>query len=254
MIAALAALLAAAAVSPPPADVPFDYQIGGPYPPAADAGIVERDRLEPSAGRYDVCYVNAFQTQPEEAASWRKRHPELLVRRKGRFVQDPDWPGELLLDTGTAAKRRALARIVGRRIDGCGAAGYEAVEPDNLDSWTRSRKRLSKADNAAFAALLVRRSHRRGLAVAQKNAAELLGRARAIGFDFAVVEECQPYDECDDFTAVYGDRVYELEYDDNGGLAGFQAACAARGDRISITYRDRDVVPAGEDGFVALYC
>jgi hypothetical protein len=254
VLATLAALLAAAAVTPPPANVGFDYQLGGPYPPAADAGVVVRDRLEPPAGRYDVCYVNAFQTQPGSARTWRKRHPELLLRRQGRLVEDPDWPGEYLLDTGTAAKRRALARVVGRQVDSCARAGYEAVEPDNLDSWTRSRKRLSGADNAAFATLLVARAHRRGLAIAQKNAAELLRRARAIGFDFAVVEECQPYDECDDFMAVYGDRVFELEYPDNGGVAGFEAACAARGDRISITLRDRDVVPRGEPAYLSRSC
>jgi hypothetical protein len=40
----------------------------------------------------------------------------------------------------------------------------------------------------AYARRLVRRGHRAGLAVAQKNTVELDGRKA--GFDFAVAEEC----------------------------------------------------------------
>ena len=253
--AVLASPAEGAAVVLPPADAAFDYQLGGPYPPDPQVGIVDRDRSErPVPGRYNVCYVNAFQTQPGETAWWRRHHPGLLLRtRSGRLVVDRAW-GEVLLDTSTGRKRAAIARIVGRWIDGCRARGFQAVEPDNLDSWSRSGGRLTLAENAALARRLVRRAHAAGLAIAQKNDTAMLPRARRTGFDFAVVEECQVYAECSAYERVYGTRVYEIEYADAGGRAGFDRACAARGSRISITYRDRDLVPRGRPGYVAAYC
>ena len=143
----------------PPVNGRFDYQIGGAYTPATSVRTVIRDRGEkPVRGRYTICYVNAFQTQPGEAAYWKREHPTLLLRKGGKLVSDPDWPGEYLLHTSTAARRQAGAAVEGRWIDGCAAAGFDAVEPDNLDSWTRSKGRLSKADNVALAQLLAVRA------------------------------------------------------------------------------------------------
>jgi hypothetical protein len=101
---------ASADVTPPPANGPFDYQLGGAYPPPAGTRIVTRDRTDsPQPGVYSICYVNAFQTQPGELRWWRARHRSLLLRRHGREVHDPGWPGEVLLDTSTARNRAGLA-------------------------------------------------------------------------------------------------------------------------------------------------
>jgi hypothetical protein len=242
------------AVTPPPPGGAFSYQIGGAFPPAPGVTIVDRDRRDaPARGAYGVCYVNAFQVQPDERAWWRARHPTLLLTRHGRPVVDRNW-NEQLLDTSTAAKRRALARVVGGWMAGCVRAGYRAVEPDNLDSWTRSHGALTVRDDLALARLLIARAHALGLAIAQKNAAEVAPAGRRLGFDFAIAEECQAYDECDAYTRVYGREVIEIEYRDNGGASGFAAACAARGAEISLVYRDRDVTPAGRPGFVEHRC
>ena len=56
----------AATVQPLPVGTRADYQLGGPRSVPDDVGIVVRDRRAPAAGRYDVCYVNGFQTQPGE--------------------------------------------------------------------------------------------------------------------------------------------------------------------------------------------
>nr|WP_246851393.1 endo alpha-1,4 polygalactosaminidase [Patulibacter sp. SYSU D01012] len=247
---------AGAAVTPPPAGAPFDYQLGGAYPPDPGVTVVVRDRtVAPAPGAYGVCYLNAFQTQPGALDWWRRRHGSLLLRRHGRLVADPDWPDEVLLDASTAPRRRAIARIVGRWLDGCARAGYRGAELDNLDSWTRSRGRLRRADAVALARLLVARGHRAGLAVAQKNAAELAAGARArIGFDFAVVEECERYRECDAYAREYGDRLLEVEYGDAGGLPVLRRACAARGGRVSIVLRDRDLVARGRPGHLRRTC
>jgi hypothetical protein len=239
-------------ILPPPHAV-FDYQIGGAYPPAAEVRIVDRDRLDPPVpGRYNVCYVNAFQTQDNEVAWWKAHHRRLLLRRDGRFVHDPGWPGEILLNTSTPDRRRAIVRILGRWMDGCAQAGFAAVEPDNLDSWTRSHRLLTRRDNVALARRLAARAHTAGLAIAQKNTAGLHGKS--IGFDFAIAEECQVYRECGTYTREFGRRVYEIEYPDNGGRANFRLACRRRGGRISVIYRDRDVVPKGHAGYVYRTC
>lgn len=246
----------AAAVTPPPVGARFDYQLGGAYPPAKGVRVVARDRTAPAApGVYSVCYVNAFQTQPEESGWWTSRHPGLLLRDgRGRLVEDEGWPGEHLLDTRTAAQRSALAAVVGRWVDECAAKGYRAVELDNLDSWLRSGGRLTPGGNLAYAELLVERAHAKGLAVAQKNAPELTAKqVRTAGFDFAVAEECQVYDECDAYTALHGRHVVEVEYTDNG-RAAFREACTARGRTISVVLRDRDVVPRGQRGYVSRNC
>jgi Glycoside-hydrolase family GH114 len=238
----------------PPVHALFSYQIGGAFSPQPGIGIVDRDRHDAAvAGLYNVCYVNAFQSQADEHRWWLTRHRDLLLFRRGHPVIDGAW-NEQLLDTSTAHKRAALARILGGWMAGCARAGFKAVEPDNLDSWSRSQGALTVHDNLALAASLVRRAHVLGLAIAQKNAAEISATGRRIGFDFAIAEECQAYAECGSYTRVYGRHVIEIEYPDNGGRAGFAAACRARGSRISIVYRDRNVTAAGQRGFIEQHC
>jgi hypothetical protein len=242
------------AVVPPPVHGVFSYQIGGAFTPAPKVDVVSRDRRAPAAGGlYNICYINAFQTQPAETRWWRRHHRRLLLYRGGRPVIDRTW-NEQLLDTSTPAKRRALLRILGGWIDGCARAGYRAIEPDNLDSWDRSKGAITTADNMAFSRMLIARAHARGLAIAQKNAGDYAQVGRRLGFDFAVAEECQHYEECDNYMRAYGRNVIEIEYPALGGLQGAKAACRAHGDQISIVYRDRGVSPAGQDDFLEKTC
>ncbi|MEU2725743.1 endo alpha-1,4 polygalactosaminidase [Streptomyces smyrnaeus] len=237
--------------APPPVHAGFDYQIGGAYPPPDGVRVVSRDRAhKPAAGRYSICYVNGFQAQPDALDWWQRHHPDLVLHGAGgKPVMDTDW-NEALLDTSTAARRKALARIVGGWIEGCADKGFQAVELDNLDSYERSEKRLTRADNVKFAALLTRRAHRSGMAAGQKNAQELLDQRAAMGFDFAVTEECGQYQECGSYAKAYDDRVLDVEYT----AKGLAAACRTWGERLSIVRRDLDVRPEGEDGHLYERC
>lgn len=228
----------------PPRHAGFDYQIGGAYSPPAGVRVVTRDRADsPAPGLYNVCYVNAFQAQPQERADW---PGDLLLRdRAGRVVIDEDWD-EPLLDIGTPAKRERVARRVNRWIDGCAEKGYDAVEPDNYDSYTRSRHLLTPADATAFMRLLTRHAHARHLAVGQKNTPELAGRRERAGLDFAVAEECGQYDECEVYARAYDDRVLDIEYTDSG----LRKASAHWGSRLSIVRRDLDVSTPDDEGYV----
>ncbi len=229
---------AGADVRPLPLDTDVDYQLGGSSPPAPNVGIVVRDRTaRPVSGLYNVCYVNGFQTQPNQRAFWKKRG-RLLLRHQGRLVVDEAW-GEWLLDIRTPTKRRALARIMKAWIRGCARKGFDAVEFDNLDSFSRSQRLIKRRHALAFARKLVRQSHRLGLATGQKNTAGLNGTK--LGFDFAVAEQCAAYDECGRYVDSFGRQVLAIEYTKRH----FKRACAQFGEQLAIVYRDLDLSPKG---------
>jgi hypothetical protein len=94
------------------------------------------------------------------------------------------------------------------------------------------------------------------LAIAQKNGVDLNSTVKTtVGFDFAIAEECQAFEECDVYTAIYGDELLEIEYtDEDNADEVFNTACEARGSNISIILRDRFVVPKGDDDYSYSEC
>lgn len=239
-------------VVPPPSGAQPDYQLGGAYPPAQGVGVVGRDRsADPAEGVYSVCYVNGFQTQPGEIELW---DSDLLLQGDDGPVFDPDWPDEALLDTSTSDRRKRIAATVEPWIVGCADAGFDAVEFDNLDSYSRSDGALSLDDNLELAALLVGVAHREGLAAGQKNAAEDAARLHEeAAFDFAVTEECAAYEECPAYTEVYGDHVIDIEYSDELPRS-FAEMCADEDSPASMVLRDRDLVTPDDDAYVFETC
>ncbi len=230
----------------PPANGSLDYQLGGAYDPPAGVVVVSRDRnATPAAGIYNICYVNGFQTQPDERDFWLNDHPDLVLRDEGgNPVIDPDWD-EIILDVTTPAKRTALADIVGGWIDGCADDGFDAIEIDNLDTYSRSGGRVSQDNAIAFMRLLSDRAHARSMPIAQKNSAEVLDRRSDMATDFAVVEECNRFNECGDFTAVYGNQIYVIEYRQQD----FDAGCTSFPD-VSIVLRDLNLVTPANGAYV----
>ncbi|WP_125100492.1 endo alpha-1,4 polygalactosaminidase [Leucobacter chromiireducens] len=237
----------------PPAGGTPDYQLGGASEPAPGVTIVARDRsAAPAPGIYSICYVNGFQTQPGELADWPAE--TLLHDASGEAVRDPAWPDEVLLDTRTAATRAAIHERVAPWIEECAEAGYDAVEFDNLDTYTRSAGALSRADAVELAAAFVATAHAAGLAAGQKNAADdaELMRSQA-GFDFAVTEECLAFAECGRFTEQYGDHVIDIEYTDELPRP-FAEMCADPAAPRSLVLRDRDLTVPGSPEHVFETC
>ncbi|MFC3456511.1 endo alpha-1,4 polygalactosaminidase [Amycolatopsis speibonae] len=235
------------AFAPPPVKAGFDYQIGSPYAPPSGVRVVSRDHTAPpAAGLYNICYINAFQAQPRAEGEW----GDLALRgANGAIVMDVEW-GEALLDLRTTDKRQQVAAKVNGWADDCAAKGYQAIELDNFDSFTRSNGLLSDGDAQAYIRLLSAHAHEKGLAIGQKNASELAGQRQANGLDFAVVEECGEQDNCDEYIPAYGDNVIAIEYTD----AGLANACDKWGGSLSIVRRDHDVLPAGASGYVRKTC
>jgi Glycoside-hydrolase family GH114 len=237
---------------PLPAGAVADYQLGGGYPAPPGVTVVVRDSTDtPEPGLFNICYVNGFQTQP--GADWPL---ELLLRGPdGRALADAGWPDEVLLDVSTPAAREANLARLAPVIGDCAAKGFDAVEFDNLDSYTRSDGQLDIDDAVAFARLLVATAGRLGLPAGQKNTGELGVRGRdEAGFAFAVTEECHRWDECAAFTGVYGrDQVLGIEYADD--LRGTFAETCSDPDRPgSLILRDRLLSRAGSAVYVFEAC
>ena len=251
LAAALVAAGPAWAEGPLPAGAAADYQLGGAYPPPPGVRVVVRDSTDvPEPGLFNICYVNGFQTQP--GADW---PADLLVSSwDGKPLADPNWPDEYLLDISNPEKRIANLALVLPALRACAEKGFDAVEFDNLDSYTRSSGKLSRRDALLFARLLIMAANDLGLPAGQKNAAELGQRGRRAGFSFAIVEECHRWYECATYTRVYGPtQVIGIEYAD--ALRGtFAEACADPDRPGSLILRDRMLSRAGSEGYVFDIC
>ncbi|WP_425245077.1 endo alpha-1,4 polygalactosaminidase [Streptomyces sp. NEAU-NA10] len=238
----------AATVTLPPKHVPWDYQIGGAYAPAAGVQVVSRSHESaPAPGVYNICNVNAFQAQQGAEDDWAR---DLLLRDAGGgVVYDEDWD-EAILDIRTDAKRQRIAAKVNAWIDDCAAKGYKAVEPDNYDVFTRFPKYLTGGQAKALMKLLSAHAHAEGLAVAQKNTVELVADRASVGLDFALVEQCGEWNECGEFAEAFDDNVLVVEYT----AKGLSNVCSGWGSTLSIVRRDQDVVPQGASGYIHQTC
>ena len=115
----------------------------------------------------------------------------------------------------------------------------------------------SRCGAQALARAYVDRAHRTGLAIGQKNAAEIAATAHDDwGFDFAITEECGVFEECGSYAAAYGTHVLQIEYPDALADVGmsFDDVCADP-DRAPLTIlRDPDLVARGEPGYLYDRC
>ncbi|MDI5964895.1 endo alpha-1,4 polygalactosaminidase [Streptomyces sp. SL13] len=231
----------------PPVHADFDYQIGGAYTPPSGVTVVSRDNGDaPAPGLYNICYINAFQAQEGDEDQWGDL---LLHDANGAVVYDKDW-NEALLDISTAAKQQQVAAKIDAIIDTCAAKGYNAIEPDNYDSYTRSENLLTAGNAEDYITLLAAHAHADGLAIAQKNTVELAPDHATTGLDFAIAEECGYYNECDGYIDAYGSHVIDIEYTDKG----LAAACSKWGSQISIVERDEDVNTPSSGDYVRKTC
>lgn len=238
----------------PPTLAQWDYQLGGSYPPPAGTRVLIRDRSDAPdrSVDYNACYINGFQTQPDERSFWEdgSRQDLLLRDASGNPVGDPQWQGEYILDIRTAAKRRRLAAIVGQWIDGCAAKGFDAVDIDNLDTYARFPAYINQSAAKSYMTLLAAIAHARGLAISHKNAPALLAGLLKAGItDFVVNESCNEFDECQLFLK-YGKPVLNVEYKEGS----FSTGCAKYKTRMAIVRRDQNLQPVGSSGYVYKTC
>lgn len=190
----------------------WQWQLTTPVNQSIDVPVYDIDGFENSAavvkalkakGRRVICYINVGAAE-NFRPDYRKFPAELLGRSNG-------WPGERWVDV---RRLDALKPLIAARFDMCRAKGFDAVEPDLMEHFTNNTGfKVSAAEQLRFNRLVAALAHERGLSVGLKNdasqAAELVG-----DFDFAVVEECAEYDECEEYSPFIaaGKAVFHAEY------------------------------------------
>lgn len=207
---------AAAHWRPRPTTAPWQWQLQGTVDTTLAAPVYDVDGFETSAatvralhseGRKVVCYL--------DVGSWESYRPD-----RGEFPRSvlgriyAGFPDERWLDI---RRYRSFARPLRQRFGICASKGFDAVEPDNLAAWEPENHtgfQISRADQLRFNRWVAREVHLRGMAVALKNDGRQVAQL-ASSFDFAIVEQCFQYDECDLYEPFVeaGKAVFEAEYE-----------------------------------------
>jgi len=166
-------------------------------------------------GRKVICYMSV--------GSWEDWRPD-----KDQFPADvlgndyEGWKGERWLDIRQINK---LAPIMLARLDLCKAKGFDALEPDNMEIHTNDTGfPLTYEDQLKFALWLAEESHKRGLAIGQKNASDQIADLVNI-YDFAITEDYFYYNQAESMFPYIkaGKPVFAAEYTDLPG--DFSAFC-----------------------------
>jgi len=175
------------------------FDLDGFETPAATVAALHR------SGRVAICYldVGSWESYRPDAG----RFPRAVIGRRYEGFPDERW-----LDV---SRFRLFAPILEQRFRICARKGFDAVEPDNIAGWeNRTGFDLSAADQLRFNRWVAARVQALGMAVALKNdpqqVPQLAGR-----FDFAIVEQCFQYRECNNYSPFVerGKAVFEAEYE-----------------------------------------
>jgi hypothetical protein len=205
---------AAARWRPKPTTAAWQWQLQGKIDLSIAAGVYEVDGFETprrtvsklhALGRRAICYL--------DVGSWESYRPD-AGEYPDRVLGDvySGYPDERWLDIRRIG---ALAPILRRRFDLCARKGFDAVEPDNIAGYeNRTGFPLSGSDQLRFNRWVAREVHRRGMGIALKNDPDQV-RALLGSFDFAVVEQCFEYEECEKFSPFVeaGKAVFTAEYE-----------------------------------------
>ncbi|WP_369051974.1 endo alpha-1,4 polygalactosaminidase [Kineococcus terrestris] len=217
----------------------WQWQLTGDLDLTVDAQVYDVDWQTPRAvvdrlheqGRRVVCYVSVGTVEDfrDDAAAF----PAGVV---GEPL--PDWPDERWLDV---RRLDVLGPLLRARFDACRDAGFDAVEPDNVDAYANdSGFPLTADDQLRFNRWVAAEVRARGMSVGLKNdldqVADLVG-----DFDFAVNESCRVYDECAALQPFVdaGKAVLHVEYVEDVSEEEFLAEPAAPG--FSSVLKDGDL-------------
>jgi hypothetical protein len=199
---------------PKPTTEAWQWQLQGTVDTSIAAAVYEVDGFETPKpivrelhrkGRKTICYL--------DIGAWESYRPDA-----GDFPKSAlgkvyfGYPDERWLDI---RKIGILGPILRKRFDLCKRKGFDAVEPDNLAGYENETGfPLTAKDQLRFNRWVAREVHRRGMAVALKNDPAQV-RQLVRHFDFAVVEECFGYDECEMYSPFVeaGKAVFSAEYE-----------------------------------------
>ncbi|KAM0755240.1 hypothetical protein T439DRAFT_131866 [Meredithblackwellia eburnea MCA 4105] len=168
-----------------------------------------------AAGKAVVCYFSA--------GSYEKNRPDSSSFNSscycdaGSSCKMDGWD-EWWLDIHSSDCQANLKQVMGARIALAKSKGCDAVDPDNVDSYTNSNGHgNTEADQLAYNLWLASTAHDAGLGVGLKNSGDLLTAHtdQVVGaFDFVVVEQCDQYNECATFSPFLNASkpAFDIEY------------------------------------------
>lgn len=219
----------------------WDWQLTSPVDYSIDVEILVLDLDETTSldiaslkarGVKTVCYVSVG-TAENYRDDFDSFPRDVLGKTYG------DWPDERFLDIRA---RDILMPIMKARIDACAAMGFDAIEPDNMDIWDNDTGfALTASDQVRYMTEIADYVRFKGLQIAQKNAPDFVD-AYVGRFDFAIVEGCFQYEECDAYDPYLaaGKDVLAAEYPEQG--VNMSAVCAyAQSSRIKFIFKAREL-------------
>lgn len=158
-----------------------------------------------------VCYFSAG-----TAEDWRSDYRQFTASDKSKQLDD--WEGEYILDTRSANVRTIMANRIKTMKD----TGCDGIEPDNVDGYSYgSGFPLTRQTALDYLDFLQKTAHDNGMTVALKNSGDLVtstlpsGKKVTEAFDWALIEECYKYKECDAYRPFVqaGKAAVIVEYD-----------------------------------------
>jgi hypothetical protein len=221
----------------------WDWYLQGGAVTGRGVDVYDVDLFETSAsqvavqkaeGAHVVCYLSA--------GTWEPYRPDA-----------DSYPAEILGNNWDEWDERyvdirrldLLGPILAARMDLCADKGFDAVEPDNIDTyWADTGFPLTEADELNFIRWLIDQAHDRGLGIAQKNVPELAGEL-GDEMDFIVTEDCFVDGWCDDVSAYLdaGKAVLAAEYADRTTTLDPYCPIALT-NGVSLILKDRDLTDA----------
>jgi endo-alpha-1,4-polygalactosaminidase (GH114 family) len=181
-----------------------------------------------------ICYISVGSYE-----NWRTDADQFPNEVLGNKYEG--WSGERWLDI---RRIDLLAPIMLARLDECAAKGFDAIEPDNMEIYTNDTGfPLTYEDQLRYALWLAEESHKRGLAIGQKNASDQTKDLVAI-YDFAITEDAFYYGWAEDMLPYIqaGKPVFAAEYTDlPGDFEEFCRQSQVLGFSTILKHRDLDV-------------
>lgn len=151
---------------------------------------------------FSVCY---FSSQWED---WRPDSKEFPSEALGNKLDK--WPGEKWLNP----KHPKVIELLLKRVELAKSKGCDAVDLDNIDSYTYSESKvgfkITMQDDLNLARKVCEKAASLGLGFAQKNGLEMIPALKDC-VTLYINESCQEYKECDAYKNV-GKPVLNIEY------------------------------------------
>jgi hypothetical protein len=196
----------------PPQQLTWYWQLSG-TPAVQPVQASDVDGFDTSAatvaafharGQHMICYVDVG-----TAENWR---PDNASFPSSVLGDQNGWPGERWLDIRQLS---VLEPIMAARFQMCQQKGFDAVEPDNMDSYENTTGfPLQASDQLTYNLWIAADVHSLGMAVLQKNDPDQ-ATALQSSFDGVLDEQCNQYNSCSAYQPYVsvGKPVLNAEYD-----------------------------------------